>query len=58
LGAQLAEAEGEVKRLQGKLTNEQFTSKAPADVVAKERGRLGAAEGRVAGLKERLAELG
>jgi valyl-tRNA synthetase len=58
LGAQLAEAEGEVKRLQGKLTNEQFTSKAPADVVAKERERLEAAETRVAGLRERLAELG
>ncbi|MCH7810802.1 MAG: class I tRNA ligase family protein, partial [Chloroflexi bacterium] len=58
LSKQLTEAEGEIKRLEGKLANEQFRSKAPADVVAKEQERLATAESRVEGLQGRLAELG
>jgi valyl-tRNA synthetase len=58
LSAQLTEAEGEVRRLEGKLANEQFRSKAPADVVAREEERLAAARRRVEGLRGRLGELG
>ena len=57
LGGQLAEAEGEVKRIEGKLGNEQFTSKAPEAVVDRERERLETARSRMAGLRERLSEL-
>ena len=58
LSKQLAEAEGEIKRLEGKLANEQFRSRAPAEVVAKEQEKLAAAESRAEGLRGRLAELG
>jgi len=58
LSAHLAEAEGEVHRLEGKLGNEQFRSKAPPEVVAREEERLAAARGRVEGLRGRLGELG
>jgi valyl-tRNA synthetase len=57
LEKEVAAAETDVKRLEGKLGNEQFTSKAPPAVVEKERERLSAAQARVAGLRERLAEL-
>ncbi|MCH7484988.1 MAG: class I tRNA ligase family protein, partial [Chloroflexi bacterium] len=58
LSKQLTEAESEIKRLEGKLANEQFRSKAPADVVAREQEKLTAAESRAEGLRGRLAELG
>jgi len=58
LSKQLTEAEGEIKRLKGKLANEQFRSRAPADVVAKEQEKLSAAESRAEGLRGRIAELG
>ncbi|MCI0815365.1 MAG: hypothetical protein J4N71_09860, partial [Chloroflexi bacterium] len=58
LSKQMTEAEGEIKRLEGKLANEKFRSRAPADVVAKEQERLAAAESRAEGLRGRLAELG
>jgi valyl-tRNA synthetase len=57
LSAQLAEAENEVRRLEGKLSNEQFRSKAPAEVVAREEEKLAAARAREAGLRGRLGEL-
>jgi valyl-tRNA synthetase len=57
LSAQLSEAENEVRRLEAKLSNEQFRSKAPADVVAREEERLVAARSRAEGLRGRLAEL-
>ena len=47
-----------IANLEQRLANENFTSKAPAAVVAKERGRLAEYETRVAGLDERLRELG
>ena len=56
LSAQLAEAEGEVRRLEGKLGNEQFRSKAPADVVAREEEKLAAARSRAEGCAGRLAD--
>jgi valyl-tRNA synthetase len=57
LSAQLAEAEGEVRRLEGKLANEQFRSKAPAEVVSREEEKLAATRSRAEGLRGRLAEL-
>jgi valyl-tRNA synthetase len=58
LSKQQSEAEGEVKRLEGKLANVQFRDKAPEAVVAKEEEKLAAARARLDGLRERLAELG
>ncbi len=57
LAAQLQEAEGEVRRLEGKLANEAFRSKAPPDVVGREEEKLASAKTRSAGLRRRLAEL-
>jgi valyl-tRNA synthetase len=57
LTKQLEEAEGEIKQMQGKLANEQFRSKAPAEVVGREESKLEAAQTRANGLRERLAEL-
>lgn len=57
LTGQLDEAESEIKRMEGKLANEQFRSKAPAEVVGREESKLEAAKTRASGLKERLAEL-
>jgi valyl-tRNA synthetase len=42
--------EGEIKRVEGKLSNEQFVSRAPANVVRVERDKLAA-------LQEQLAAL-
>jgi len=58
LAEQVREAEGEVGRLEQKLGNEQFRSKAPAEVVAREEEKLVAAHSRAEGLRGRLAELG
>jgi valyl-tRNA synthetase len=58
LQKQIAEAEAEVGRLEAKLSNEQFRSRAPEQVVAKEQERLSTAQGRLEGLRESLAEVG
>ncbi len=58
LTGQLKEAEAEIARLEGKLADGQFLSKAPEHVVAKEREKLAAAQARADGLRGRLAELG
>jgi len=58
LARQLREAEAEVNRLSQKLANDQFRSKAPASVIAKEEEKLAAARSRLDGLAARLAELG
>jgi valyl-tRNA synthetase len=57
LRGQAAEAETEVQRLTAKLANEQFRSRAPQEVVAKEEGKLAAARARLEGLQARLREL-
>lgn len=57
LAKQLTEAEGEVERQAAKLSNEQFRSRAPAEVIAKEEERLATARGRLDGLRASLAEL-
>jgi valyl-tRNA synthetase len=53
----LAVAHKEVAAAQGKLGNEQFRSKAPADVVAKIETRLAGAQGDVTRLSAQLAAL-
>ena len=58
LSKQIAEVEAEVGRQEAKLSNEQFTARAPAAVVAKEQERLATARGRLEGLRASLAELG
>jgi valyl-tRNA synthetase len=58
LRKQIGDTEAEVERQARKLANEQFRSKAPADVVAKEEERLATAQGRLEGLRASLAELG
>ena len=58
LGKQIAEAEGVVASLEAKLGDANFASRAPAAIVAKEQERLDTARGRLAGLRESLAELG
>ena len=57
LRGQAAQAEAEVQRLEAKLANEQFRSRAPQEVVAKEEGKLAAARARLEGLQARLREL-
>ena len=58
LAGQIEGARAEVRRLEGKLANEQFTTRAPAAVVGRERERLAAASSRLRGLEESLAEIG
>ena len=58
LGKERADLAKLIANLEQRLANENFTSKAPAAVVEKERGRLAEYETRVAGLDERLRELG
>jgi valyl-tRNA synthetase len=40
LNKELGKVSGEIKKLDGKLSNEQFLSKAPADVVEEQKRRL------------------
>ncbi|MFO8101022.1 MAG: valine--tRNA ligase [Dehalococcoidia bacterium] len=47
-----------ISRLEAKLQNEQFTSKAPAQVVEKERVNLAEAEAKLERLQNQLQELG
>jgi valyl-tRNA synthetase len=46
------------RRLEGKLSNEQFRARAPREVVAAEEERLAAASTRLEGLRRALGELG
>jgi valyl-tRNA synthetase len=58
LTKQRAEAEAEAARLSAKLSDEQFRSKAPEEVIARQEEMLAAARSRVEGLLARLNELG
>jgi valyl-tRNA synthetase len=58
LDKELAQAQQEIVRLQGKLANEAFVSKAKPEVVEKEREKLAIQEERLGKLKERKAALG
>ncbi len=53
----IADAEAEAGRIEAKLANEQFRSKAPANIVATEEERLAAVRTRLDGLRASLAEL-
>jgi len=53
----LAAARKEAQSMTAKLGNESFTSRAPADVIAKSRQRLAAAEADIVRLESRLAAL-
>jgi valyl-tRNA synthetase len=57
LGQELQLIEKELTRVSGKLSNEQFTSKAPAEVVEKERRILHELTDKKVKLEERLAGL-
>lgn len=53
----LQKAEQEQKRLSGKLSNENFVSKAPEAVIAKEREKLAEAEETLAQLKQQHTKI-
>ena len=57
LEQQLAKAEAEVVRGEAKLGNEQFVSRAPVAVVAKEREKLAGHIAERDGLAARIAQL-
>ncbi len=58
LNREMKRAEAEFARLETRLRDEEFLSKAPASIVERERERLTAHKERMARLKQRLAELG
>jgi len=58
LGKEIGETEKYLRGLDAKLSNEQFRSKAPRDVVAAEEERRASAQTRLEGLRRALAELG
>jgi valyl-tRNA synthetase len=58
LEKEIAETEQYLQRVEAKLSNEQFRSKAPASVVAAEEERRASAHTRIEGLRRALAELG
>ena len=57
LGAELANTENEIARLTAKLSNENFTSRAPAAVVDGERAKLDKYKAKLDGIKDALAAL-
>ena len=58
LEGELAEADGQIARLERQLANERFLERAPEAVVQGERDRLAQAQTRAEGLRERIAALG
>jgi valyl-tRNA synthetase len=58
LSRQIDELEAEVGRLESRLADERFRTRAPAPVVRQEEERLAAARSRLEGLRARLSELG
>ena len=57
LQKEVNDAQGYLQRVEAKLGNDQFRRKAPADVVAREERRRDEIAGRLAGLRERMADL-
>ncbi len=57
LGKEVDKISKELQRLQGKLSNEKFTSKAPADVVEKEKAKLSDAQASFDRLHEQLEKI-
>jgi valyl-tRNA synthetase len=58
LDKEIAQAQQEIVRLQGKLANEAFVTRAKPEVVEKEREKLATQEERIGKLLEHRAELG
>lgn len=58
LAKQIAEAEAEAGRIEAKLANPGFRSKAPEQVIAAETERLEGIRSRLASLRATLGELG
>jgi valyl-tRNA synthetase len=58
LAGELADAAKNIERLEGRLSNEEFTSKAPEEVVERERARLAGMFERRDRLQETLSQLG
>ena len=54
---ELATVEKEIERAKGKLSNQGFLSKAPAQLVEAEKEKLEANEKKAVSLNERIAEL-
>ena len=57
LNKELATVEKEIERAKGKLSNQGFLSKAPAQLVEAEKEKLEANEKKAVSLNERIAEL-
>jgi valyl-tRNA synthetase len=57
LEAEFTDSQGHVTRLSGRLSNQEFLSKAPADVIDREQERLESLQVRQARLQELLKEL-
>jgi valyl-tRNA synthetase len=54
----MADVEADARRIEGKLADERFRTRAPAQIVSTEEQRLAAARERLEGLRASLAELG
>ena len=57
LGREIARLEGEIRKAEGKLGNDSFVARAPAEVVAQERERLAGFTGTLAKVREQLSRL-
>ena len=57
LEGEKAKMTGEIKRCEGKLSNEGFTAKAPAAVVAAEQAKLDKYKAQLRGIEDALAAL-
>ncbi|MBM4205174.1 MAG: valine--tRNA ligase [Gammaproteobacteria bacterium] len=58
LRKEVARLEGEINRINGKLSNQKFVANAPADVVAKEREKAADAQAKIDALRTQLDLLG
>ena len=58
LAKQLAKVDKELSDLEKRLSNEKFTSRAPAEVVAEKRARLERVAAQKAAIEEAIASLG
>ncbi|MBE6564615.1 MAG: valine--tRNA ligase [Ruminococcaceae bacterium] len=58
LNKEKANTEGEIKRLEGKLSNAGFTAKAPAAVVEGEKNKLAGYKEKLAGILKAIEQLG
>ncbi len=57
LAREMGKLEKDIERMQGKLSNEAFTAKAPAELVEKERARLAEVQTALAQLSEQQARI-